>query len=73
MISLKLVFLLYIIKVTTFDKFEESIDKEEWLSQQHLDPSKPTILMSAGAFGVSKGFDYMINNILEKVQIRKWS
>ena len=48
------------------DKFEESIDKEEWLSQQHLDPSKPTILMSAGAFGVSKGFDYMINNILEK-------
>lgn len=57
------------IKVTGIpiaDKFEESIDKEEWLSQQHLDPSKPTILMSAGAFGVSKGFDYMINNILEK-------
>ncbi|MCG1654769.1 diglucosyl diacylglycerol synthase [Staphylococcus epidermidis] len=57
------------IKVTGIpiaDKFEESIDKEEWLSQQHLDPSKPTMLMSAGAFGVSKGFDYMINNILEK-------
>ena len=69
-------FLLHILKVTGIpiaDKFEESIDKEEWLSQQHLDPSKPTILMSAGAFGVSKGFDYMINNILEKVQIRKWS
>lgn len=48
------------------DKFEDSIDKEAWLSKHHLDPNKPTILMSAGAFGVSKGFDYMINEILEK-------
>ena len=31
------------IKVTGIpiaDKFEESIDKEEWLSQQHLEPFK---------------------------------
>ena len=58
------------IKVTGIpiaDKFEDSIDKEAWLSKHHLDPNKPTILMSAGAFGVSKGFDYMINEILEKV------
>lgn len=57
------------IKVTGIpiaDKFEDSIDKEAWLSKHHLDPNKPTILMSAGAFGVSKGFDYMINEILEK-------
>ncbi|MEQ5995430.1 diglucosyl diacylglycerol synthase [Staphylococcus saccharolyticus] len=57
------------IKVTGIpiaDKFEEPINKEAWLSKHHLDPNKPTILMSAGAFGVSKGFNYMINEILEK-------
>ena len=57
------------IKVTGIpiaDKFEEPINKEVWLSKHHLDPNKPTILMSAGAFGVSKGFNYMINEILEK-------
>lgn len=57
------------IKVTGIpisDKFEADIDKEAWLTQHHLNPDKPTILMSAGAFGVSKGFEYMIENILEK-------
>ncbi|MBU5271415.1 diglucosyl diacylglycerol synthase [Staphylococcus caprae] len=57
------------IKVTGIpiaDKFEEPINKEAWLAKHHLDPNKPTILMSAGAFGVSKGFDYMINEILDK-------
>ncbi|MBL7572872.1 diglucosyl diacylglycerol synthase [Staphylococcus saccharolyticus] len=57
------------IKVTGIpiaDKFEEPINKEAWLSKHHLDPNKPTILMSAGAFGVSKGFNYMINETLEK-------
>ncbi|WP_251519437.1 MULTISPECIES: diglucosyl diacylglycerol synthase [Staphylococcus] len=55
------------IKVTGIpiaDKFEEEIDKTSWLQQNNLDPSKPTILMSAGAFGVSKGFDQMIKEIL---------
>lgn len=55
------------IKVTGIpiaDKFEESIDKEHWLTQNGLDPNKPTILMSAGAFGVSKGFDQMIKETL---------
>lgn len=57
------------IKVTGIpisSKFEEYIDQRAWLSKYHLDPDRPTILMSAGAFGVSKGFDQMINEILEK-------
>ena len=57
------------IKVTGIpisSKFEEYIDQRAWLSKHHLDPDRPTILMSAGAFGVSKGFDQMINEILEK-------
>ena len=56
------------IKVTGIpisDKFEQDIDKATWLRQNNLDPDKPTILMSAGAFGVSKGFDQMIQEILE--------
>lgn len=57
------------IKVTGIpisDKFEKEINKEDWLKQHHLDPHKPTILMSAGAFGVSKGFDQLIQSILDK-------
>ncbi|WP_306432212.1 MGDG synthase family glycosyltransferase, partial [Staphylococcus haemolyticus] len=57
------------IKVTGIpisDKFESDIDKVVWLQKHHLNPDKPTILMSAGAFGVSKGFDYMIDSILKK-------
>ncbi|MCJ1656743.1 diglucosyl diacylglycerol synthase [Staphylococcus sp. NRL 16/872] len=57
------------IKVTGIpisEKFEADIDKEAWLTKHRLNPDKPTILMSAGAFGVSKGFEYMIENILEK-------
>ncbi|MDG0843268.1 diglucosyl diacylglycerol synthase [Staphylococcus equorum] len=48
------------------DKFEDDIDKTSWLRQNHLDPNKSTILMSAGAFGVSKGFDQMIQEILNR-------
>ena len=57
------------IKVTGIpiaDKFEEEIDKTSWLRQNNLAPDKPTILMSAGAFGVSKGFDQMIQEILNR-------
>ncbi|MEK4562278.1 diglucosyl diacylglycerol synthase [Staphylococcus sp. FSL K6-3157] len=57
------------IKVTGIpiaDKFEEDIDKTSWLRQNNLAPDKPTILMSAGAFGVSKGFDQMIQEILNR-------
>ncbi|MFP5162777.1 diglucosyl diacylglycerol synthase [Staphylococcus equorum] len=57
------------IKVTGIpiaDKFEEDIDKTSWLRQNSLAPYKPTILMSAGAFGVSKGFDQMIQEILNR-------
>ena len=48
------------------DKFEQSIDRDAWLTSHGLDTDKPTILMSAGAFGVSKGFDQMITAILDK-------
>ncbi|ATH60568.1 MULTISPECIES: diglucosyl diacylglycerol synthase [Staphylococcus] len=48
------------------DKFEKDIDTTSWLRQNNLNPEKPTILMSAGAFGVSKGFGQMINDILTK-------
>lgn len=57
------------IKVTGIpiaDKFEEDIDKTSWLRQNSLAPDKPTILMSAGAFGVSKDFDQMIQEILNR-------
>ena len=57
------------IKVTGIpiaDKFEEDIDQAQWLAHNQLNPDKPTILMSAGAFGVSKGFDEMITSILER-------
>ncbi|KKI55258.1 diglucosyldiacylglycerol synthase [Staphylococcus equorum subsp. equorum] len=57
------------IKVTGIpiaDKFEEEIDKTSWLRQNNLAPDKPTILMSAGAFGVSKGFDQMTQEILNR-------
>lgn len=58
-----------LIKVTGIpisDKFEADIDQQAWLKKYHLDPKKNTILMSAGAFGVSKGFEHMIERILEK-------
>lgn len=45
-------------------QFETPIDREQWLLQHHLDPDAPTILMSAGAFGVSKGFQQMIERII---------
>ena len=55
------------IKVTGIpisDKFETDINKNDWLSSNRLDPNKPTILMSAGAFGVSTGFGQMIKDML---------
>lgn len=58
-----------IIKVTGIpisSQFEEDIDKDAWMHQNRLDPNRPTILMSAGAFGVSKGFESMIADILER-------
>lgn len=45
-------------------QFEAPIDRAEWCYQNHLDPTAPIILMSAGAFGVSKGFQTMIERIL---------
>ncbi|HDJ3071758.1 TPA: diglucosyl diacylglycerol synthase [Staphylococcus aureus] len=48
------------------NKFETPINQKQWLIDNNLDPDKQTILMSAGAFGVSKGFDTMITDILAK-------
>ncbi|BAS46531.1 diacylglycerol glucosyltransferase [Staphylococcus schleiferi] len=47
-------------------RFEDRIDREVWLTQHHLDPKAQTILMSAGAFGVSKGFEQMIQRIIDE-------
>ncbi len=47
-------------------RFEDHIDREVWLTQHHLDPKAQTILMSAGAFGVSKGFEQMIQRIIDE-------
>ncbi|MBA8759421.1 diglucosyl diacylglycerol synthase [Staphylococcus coagulans] len=47
-------------------RFEDRIDREAWLTQHHLDPKAQTILMSAGAFGVSKGFEQMIQRIIDE-------
>lgn len=47
------------------ERFEMPIDRTSWLTQNGLDPEKQTILMSAGAFGVSKGFDKMIQRMIE--------
>ncbi|AMY05298.1 diglucosyl diacylglycerol synthase [Staphylococcus condimenti] len=58
-----------IIKITGIpisEQFDEEIDTKAWMHKNHLDPNRPTILMSAGAFGVSKGFDVMISDILER-------
>ncbi|EKU48112.1 diglucosyl diacylglycerol synthase [Staphylococcus massiliensis] len=55
------------IKVTGIpisEKFEQDIDTRQWLKDHKLDPDRETVLMSAGAFGVSKGFDEMITSIL---------
>ncbi|MDQ7193091.1 diglucosyl diacylglycerol synthase [Staphylococcus felis] len=48
------------------EKFEMDIDRESWLRSQGLNPEAQTILMSAGAFGVSKGFDTMIQRIVDE-------
>ncbi|ARJ51452.1 diglucosyl diacylglycerol synthase [Staphylococcus lutrae] len=50
------------------DQFEQPVEREAWLRQHQLDPNARTILMSAGAFGVSKGFDHMIQRILNENQ-----
>lgn len=47
-------------------QFETDIDTEAWMRHNRLNPKCPTILMSAGAFGVSKGFETMIADILER-------
>ncbi len=47
-------------------RFEDRINREAWLTQHHLDPKAQTILMSAGAFGVSKGFEQMIQRIIDE-------
>ncbi|MBI5975257.1 diglucosyl diacylglycerol synthase [Staphylococcus canis] len=48
------------------EKFEMNIDRAEWLRSHGLDPNAQTILMSAGAFGVSKGFESMIQRVVDE-------
>lgn len=45
------------------NKFEQKKDRNAWLSQHQLDPSKKTLLMVAGAFGVVEGFNTMLERM----------
>ncbi|QLK85661.1 diglucosyl diacylglycerol synthase [Staphylococcus sp. 17KM0847] len=57
------------IKVTGIpisEQFETQVNRTQWLEQHHLNPDAPTLLMSAGAFGVSKGFDQMIQSLITR-------
>lgn len=45
-------------------KFDEKIAKKEWIEKNNLG-NLPTILLSAGAFGVSSSFSNLISEVLE--------
>ena len=42
------------------EKFDNKIDVEEWLEDNKLDIDKKTVLLSAGAFGVSTDFQNLL-------------
>ena len=46
-------------------KFDEKVDKKSWYEENNLSLDKKTILLSAGAFGVSNNFQDIINNIID--------
>ena len=48
------------------EKFDNKIDIEEWLQDNKLVIDKKTVLLSAGAFGVSTDFSKLIGKILLK-------
>ncbi|WP_454968686.1 MGDG synthase family glycosyltransferase [Gemella sanguinis] len=52
-------------------KFDEEVDKKQWYDKNNLSLDKKTIMISAGAFGVTNNFENIINKIidLEKLQV----
>jgi len=46
-------------------KFDEKVDKKKWYEKNNLSLDKMTILLSAGAFGVTNNFENTINNIID--------
>ena len=46
-------------------KFDEKVDKKTWYEKNNLSLDKMTILLSAGAFGVTNNFENTINNIID--------
>ncbi|TDM03812.1 diglucosyl diacylglycerol synthase [Macrococcus carouselicus] len=51
-------------------KFEVRRDRTAWLEQNGLDPSKRTLLMVAGAFGVVEGFSDMLADMNRRADIQ---
>lgn len=51
--------------------FDEKVDKKQWYDKNNLSLDKKTIMISAGAFGVTNNFENIINKIinLEKLQV----
>ena len=45
--------------------FDEKVDKKSWYEENNLLLNKKTILLSAGAFGVTNNFENTINNIID--------
>ena len=48
------------------EKFDNKMDAEQWLEDNKLFIDKKTVLLSAGAFGVSTDFSNLIGKILKK-------
>ena len=46
-------------------KFDEKVDKKSWYKENNLSLDKKTVLLSAGAFGVSNNIQDIINNIID--------
>ena len=63
--------LIHVTGIPINEAFSESIDCEQWLKSFNLDPNKKTILMVAGAFGVLRGFDEMIQQLIKKDENRQ--
>lgn len=47
-------------------KFSKKVDRDGFLSGKGLDPSKDTIMIATGAFGVMKGFESVIETLARK-------
>lgn len=51
-------------------KFSKHVNRSVFLKRNHLDPNKETIMIATGAFGVLKGFQKIISEMLNKKNIQ---